>query len=94
MPFLDVSKVTDSSYVYEITNNGLINSKETYYDYRGALIEYFVYKERLIEKCKEYSLELVSIKSFHEWNKSLNKVLSTNEQLISYLNFSFIFIKI
>lgn len=88
LPFLKVYKETEYKYIYEIKNNGI---NETYYDYRGALSEFFVFKDKLIEKCKEYSLELVSIKNFHEWKEIFNSNLSKNEEIISFLNFSFVF---
>lgn len=91
LPFLRVYKESDYKYTYEIINNGV---NETYYDYRGALPEYFVFKDKLIEKCKEYSLELVSIKNFHEWKETINTNLSKNEEVISFLNFSFVFKKV
>lgn len=88
LPFLKVHKESEYEYIYEIKNNGV---NETYYDYRGALPEYFVFKDKLIKKCKEYSLELVSIKNFHEWKEIINTNLSKNEEIISFLNFSFVF---
>lgn len=93
-PFLHASKKSEKSYIYQITNNGNNDSNETYYDYRGALSEYFVFKQEFIEICKKYSLELMSMKSFHEWNNDIKITLSINEQIISYFNFSFVFVKI
>lgn len=94
IPFLNVSKKTEKSYIYEIVSSGDNSSRETYYDYRGALSEYFVFKEKTVEMCKKYSLELVRIRSFHEWNEDIKITLSLHEQIISYFNFSFVFIKI
>lgn len=91
IPFLNIFKKTDISYVYEIINNG---NKQTYYDYRGALPEYFVFKKILVEKCKDYSLSLIRFKNFHEWNKEIDINLTTHEKIISYFNFSFEFLKI
>lgn len=94
IPFLNVSKTTEKSYIYEITNNVISSKTETYYEYRGALSEYFVFKEELIEKCKKYSLELVRMQNFHEWNAQIKTQLSLHEQIISYFNFSFVFVKV
>ena len=94
IPFLNVSKTTDKSYLYQITNNTESSKPETYYEYRGALSEYFVFKEELIEKCKKHSLELVRMQNFHEWNIQIKTHLNVYEQIISYFNFSFVFVKI
>lgn len=94
IPFLNVSKTTEKSYIYEITSNAMSSKTETYYEYRGALSEHFVFKEELIEKCNKYSLELVHMQNFHEWNTQIKTQLSLHEQVISYFNFSFVFVKI
>ena len=57
--------------------------------------EYFLHKDVLINKCKEYGLEPVSILNFSEWTtKYSGPVLSDLEQIASFLNFSFRFVKI
>ena len=94
IPFLNVSKTTEKSYIYEITNNSESSKTESYYEYRGSLSEYFVFKEELIEKCKKHSLELVRMQNFHEWNEQIKTRLNLHEQIISYFNFSFVFLKI
>lgn len=79
-------------YSFELKNSK--TSQETYFEYRGASIEYFLYKDHLIEKCKERGLELLNISSFYHWYNLYHKDLTNNEQVCSFLNFSFVFKKI
>ena len=79
-------------YIYEMTTGK--TSRDTYFEVRGALSEYYLYKENLITKCKEYDLELVSVLNFHEWKKRyMREELSAQELIASYFNFTFIFKK-
>ena len=61
----------------------------------GALSEYYLFKQNFIDKCKEYNLDLLEIKNFSEWyNMYENKNLSSQEKIVSFMNFSFVFVKI
>lgn len=92
LPLLYISKDSDISYKYEIKTGK--TKRETYFEYRGALSEYFLYKNFLIDKCKQYNLQLLSMKNFHEWIKDYRyATISDHEAIISFLNFSFIFRK-
>jgi len=96
LPVLNIIKdPTDQSmYIYEMST-GKSYGTETYFEYKGAISEYYLYKEPFINKCKEYNLQLVNISNFHEWKKIYNgPELSAQELIASYFNFSFIFKKI
>tara|TARA_B110001450_G_scaffold4645_1_gene4789 strand:- start:4290 stop:4709 length:420 start_codon:yes stop_codon:yes gene_type:complete len=82
----------EKMYSFELKNSK--TSQETYFEYRGASIEYFLYKDHLIEKCKNHHLELLNISSFYHWYNLYHKDLTENEQICSFLNFSFVFKKI
>jgi len=64
--------------------------------------EFFVFKEFLIEKAKNHSLQVLddnSILNFSNWyikyiSDKRNQKLSYQEQVVSFFNFSFIFIKV
>lgn len=70
------------------------STRETYFEYRGASIEYFLYKDHLIEKCKNHGLEVIEIKNFSEIYDTCKFNLTKNEQVCSFLNFSFVFKKV
>jgi len=92
IPFLNIEQKDSDSYTYDITSRG--NDRQLYFEYRGALSEYYLHKDYFIKKCKEYSLEPVNILSFHEWKQNLKYELSVAETIISYFNFSFVFKKV
>lgn len=92
LPMLNINKVNEETYEYEMKTGK--TSRETYFEYRGALMENFLYKQHLIEKCEYYGLQLVRILNFHEWNLNYKgKELSKQEQAASFMNFSFVFVK-
>ena len=94
LPLLNIIKESDDSYIYFLNTNQTQTQRQTYFEQMGALSEYYLYKENFISKCKEYNLELLEIKNFSEWyNVYENKNLSSQEKIISFLNFSFVFIK-
>lgn len=95
IPFLSICKKDSESYDYELTSN-CSKERETYFQYRGALSEYYLDIELLIEKCKKYSLEPLSVETFHEWKirNGNTTYLTLCEKIISFMNFSFIFKKI
>ena len=94
LPILNIIKTENKDdYIYQMLSGKVEN--ESYFDYKGAITEYFLYKNFMIDKCKEYNLELVSIKNFHEWKKNYKgSALTIQESITSFLNFSFVFIKI
>lgn len=80
--------------MYTFTMNSEKTSRETYFEYRGASTEYYLYKEYFIEKCKTFNLFPVIISDFHEWNKKYTgQELSLEDMYCSFLNFSFMFQK-
>lgn len=80
--------------MYKFTLNSEKSSRETYFEYRGASTEYFLYKNFLIEKCKSFNMYPLSIKSFHQWNEYYKGDELTKEDMYcSFLNFSFVFKK-
>jgi len=80
--------------MYKFTLNSEKTSRETYFEYRGASTEYFLYKKFLIEKCKSFNMYPLSVKSFHEWIESYKGDGLTKEDMYcSFLNFSFVFKK-
>lgn len=90
---LNVKKINDSVYDYILFPGN--TDRTTYFEFRGALPEYFLFKEYFINKCKEYNLELVRMNNFHEWyNVYGGKKLSENEMHASFFNFSFVFKKV
>ncbi len=90
---LKINIISEEMYTFDMISRN--TKRETYFQINGISTEYFLHKSVLINKCKEYNLELVSILNFQEWNKRYNGPnLSKNEEMISFLNFSFIFTKV
>lgn len=99
---LKIKKINDESYSYELTCNS--SERRTYFEIREEVIpEYFLSPDFLVEKCKEYNLEPVSVQTFHEWKEYYYKTvtdviklsdMSAQESIASFLNFSFSFVKI
>ena len=89
---LNIQKIDESMYNYNLVPGN--TNRTTYFEFRGALPEYFVFKETFINKCKEYNLQLVRMNYFHEWyNVYDGKRLSHDEMHASFFNFSFAFKK-
>ncbi len=84
-----------SEEMYSFTLNSEKTPRETYFEYRGASTEYFLFKQHLVEKCKTFNMIPLMTKSFHEWyNSYTSQHLLTQEDLYcSFLNFSFVFKK-
>jgi len=90
---LKVNIISEEMYTFELFSGN--TDRETYFQINGTSTEYFLHKSVLIDKCKEYNLELVSILNFSEWTmKYSGPEMSQNEQIASFLNFSFRFVKI
>lgn len=89
-----VLKRTDDKGTYSFELKSVKSTRETYFEYRGASIEYFLHKDHLIEKCKNHGLELIEIKNFSEIYDNYKYNLTENEQICSFLNFSFVFKKV
>tara|TARA_B100000963_G_scaffold361971_1_gene401452 strand:- start:821 stop:1675 length:855 start_codon:yes stop_codon:yes gene_type:complete len=93
LPILNIIKETKDSYIYFLNTNQ--SQRQTYFEQMGALSEYYLYKQNFINKCEEYNLKLLEIKNFSEWyNIYENKNLSSQEKIVSFMNFSFMFVKI
>jgi len=90
---LKVNIISEEMYTFELFSGN--TDRETYFQINGKSTEYFLHKNVLIDKCKEYGLEYVSILNFSEWmSKYSGSALSQNEQIASFLNFSFKFVKV
>jgi mRNA (guanine-N7-)-methyltransferase len=90
---LKVNIISEEMYTFELFSGN--TDRETYFQINGTSTEYFLHKSVLIDKCKEYGLEPVSILNFSEWMiKYSGPEMSQNEQIASFLNFSFRFVKI
>lgn len=87
-------KKTDDEGMYLFELKSVKSSRETYFEYRGASIEYFLHKDHLIEKCEKHGLELIKINNFTEIYDTYNFDLTNNEQMCSFLNFAFVFKKV
>jgi len=90
---LKIKRNTDPG-MYSFDLKSLKTSRETYFEYRGVSNEYFLYRDHLIEKCKRHNLELIEIKNFSELYDEYKFNLTRNEQMCSFLNFSFVFKKV
>ena len=81
--------------MYKFNLNSCNTENKTYFECTGASNEYFLHKDKLVAKCKEYNLEPVSIKNFHEWKLDYKgRELTRRECAASFLNFSFVFKKL
>jgi mRNA (guanine-N7-)-methyltransferase len=87
-------KQTDDEGMYSFELKSVKSSRETYFEYRGASIEYFLHKDHLIEKCKNRGLELIRINNFTEIYDTYRYDLTEKEQICSFLNFAFVFKKV
>ena len=77
-------------------------TRQNYFEVQGVSSEYYLFKDKLIEIAQKNDLELVEIKSFYEWYSGGNSgensgyngpEMTPYEMIISFLNFSFVFIK-
>lgn len=85
---LQISKIDKNCYTFNISSD----SKKTYFDIKGKSTEFLLKKSVFISTAEKYGLSPVSINEFENYYDS-NFSLTPDEQLISFLNFSFIFIK-
>ena len=86
---LKINKINNEKYTFNITSS----SSNTYFDVKGESEEFFLFKDKLIHTAQIYNLHLLEIKSFEDWYKCYPHELSEDEKYISFLNFSFSFIK-
>jgi mRNA (guanine-N7-)-methyltransferase len=96
LPVLNIIKdsTDQNKYIYH-QMSGASSGTRTYFELMGTSSEYYLFKEFLVEKCKQFNLQLVEILNFHEWKKKYHgRELSAQELVASYFNFSFVFIKI
>jgi mRNA (guanine-N7-)-methyltransferase len=91
-PILKIKKIDEMMYNYILVPGN--TNRTTYFEFRGALPEYFLQKEYLVKRCEEHGLELVRMLNFHEWNNVYHGRLSEYEMEASFLNFSFVFRKL
>lgn len=87
---LQINKINDEKYTFNITSD----STNTYFDVKGVSEEFFLFKEQFINTAKLYDLHLLEIKSFEQWYQTYNYQMTNEECQVSFLNFSFRFIKI
>jgi SAM-dependent methyltransferase len=91
-PFLRITKIDSKEYSFNL--NVEQSGTESYFQIKGESIEYFLFKDYLIKKAEEYSLKLIKIQNFSECYSECKTILSEEEQLCSFLNFSFVFERI
>ena len=99
IPLLTLIKRIKNNYLFYIdTNakekNSINNLRKNYFEIQGVSSEFYLFKQILINIANKNNLELIQIKSFYDWYKNYNGIeMSPYEMIISFLNFSFIFIK-
>lgn len=87
---LQINKINDEKYTFNITSDSI----NTYFDVKGVSEEFFLFKEKFINTAKSYDLHLLEVKSFKEWYNGYDRQMTESECMVSFLNFSFSFIKI
>lgn len=92
LPLMKIKKIDEFSYSFNLVSEIIKNT--SYFDVKGESIEFYLYKEQLINSAKKYNLELLEIKSFYDHYKEYNKTINNQELMISFLFFSFIFKKV
>jgi SAM-dependent methyltransferase len=92
LPIVSIIKNNDSKYTFNLISEQ--SGRVSYFDYKGAIAEYFLHKEYFIKKAKEHGLEPVEILNFSSWYSKYDKKLSYQEQIVSFFNFSFVFTKL
>ena len=100
IPLLTLVKQTNNNYLFYIntsndTSKGLINNlRKNYFEIQGVSSEFYLQKQTFIKIAEKNGLELIEIKSFYDWySKYKGKEMTIYEMVISFLNFSFVFIK-
>uniref|UniRef100_A0A6C0LGZ3 mRNA (guanine-N(7))-methyltransferase n=1 Tax=viral metagenome TaxID=1070528 RepID=A0A6C0LGZ3_9ZZZZ len=100
IPLLTLLKKDFNNYLFYIqTEKSKVLTRQNYFELQGVSSEFYLFKEKLKNLALKNNLKLIEYKSFYEWyqiykkNKAYNK-LTIYEMVISFLNFSFIFIKI
>lgn len=95
----------DEVYLYYINESNINQERKNYFQLNGVSKEYFLTIDKInkVLKDPEINLEIVEFKSFYEWYNDIELVknlkeinsypLNINEMIISFLNFSFVFIK-
>ena len=92
IPLLTLLKNNDA-YLFNIDSDKNKLNKN-YFEIQGISEEYYLLKDDLIDIAKQCNLELVNIESFYNWYNNYKQKLTIYEQIISFLNFSFIFKKL
>ena len=103
IPLLTLVKQLNSNYLFYINTENDSKSKSTtsinnlrknYFEVQGVSSEFYLFKQTLIKLAQKNGLELVEIKSFYELYTTYNgPKMTPYEMIISFLNFSFVFIK-
>ena len=107
IPLLSLTKdeFNLNKYFFYINENTFDENRKSYFNIEGISNEYYLFKNELINIASQpnINLKLIEIKSFYDWyNDPLivaklkqynNYPLSSYEMIISFLNFSFVFIK-
>jgi SAM-dependent methyltransferase len=89
---INITQCDDETYNYVMFSEK--TDRITYFDYKGQSEEYYTHKDYLVEMCKKYDLVCKNISNFHEWKNSYKEELSEQEMVSSFLNFSFVFVKV
>lgn len=91
---ININKIDENCYSYVMFSEKTEHSTCTYFDYKGQSEEYYTHKDYLVEMCKKYDLVCKNICNFHEWKNSYKEEMSEQEMVSSFLNFSFVFVKV
>lgn len=100
IPLLTLIKKYQNNYIFLINTEKQDSFiRQNYFELQGASSEFYLFKKKLKNLALQNNLQLIEYKSFYEWYqiyKNTKKFieLSIYEQVISFLNFSFIFKKI
>ncbi len=101
IPLLTLIKQSYNNYLFYIqTENDTTLTTKNYFQIKGVSSEYYLFKNTLIKLAAQNNLELIQIKSFYDYYQDYKNTsyypkfeMTPYEMLISFLNFSFIFIK-
>jgi len=97
IPLLTLIKQTHNNYLFYIqtgNHESITNLRKNYFEIQGVSSEFYLFKDTLIKLSEKNNLKLIEIKSFHDWYQNYNGgSMTPYEMIISFLNFTFVFIK-
>ncbi len=92
LPSLNIISHNKEEYIYHL--DAQQKDRPSYFEIKGVITEYFLYKDFFIRKAEEHSLKVVSISNFSDFFKGYDKTMSIQEKVVSFLNFAFVFERI